>query len=283
MTIELNLRYDVYKLPVYLPDIYIVVQKGTFTAVLLSLIVHSLILFVIFVTQSGKQKIVKSPSKNAPIKSFIYYAPKLDKTQLKTIKTKPLEKEILIEDLPAATKDHKNAKTKYVSKPKNTDKLIDKALEKTFNDTISKVIELPKARPKTSQPEPLSEPTRRKLDSFMQLQRLRSKLNQNSVSNTDNPYQSYQPPSIFNTDVKTVPHSVPLKDKAQTREKNTKNMGAGIAITKGDDGRCSITQNLSAYGLNEGSSRQFFSCGESKFDKHFRKHMKKVKVKLDKN
>jgi len=115
----------------------------------------------------------------------------------------------------------------------------------------------------------------------MQLQRLRSKLNPNSVSNTDNPYQSDQPPSIFNTDVKTVPHSVPLKDKAKIRDKNTKNMGAGITITQGDDGRCSITQDLSAYGLNEGSSRQFFSCGESTFDKSFREHMKKVKVKLD--
>lgn len=278
--------YNVYKLPVYLSDIYIVVQKGTFTAVLLSLIVHSLILFVMFVTPSDKQKIVKSPSKHAPIKSFIYYAPKLDKTELKAIKTKPLEKEILIEDLTAAKKDHENAKTKHASKPKNTEKLIDKtldkALEKPFNDTISKVIELPKVRPKRSQPKPLPEPTRRKLDSFMQLQRLRSKLNQDSVSNTENPYQSDQPPSIFNTDVKTVPHSVPLKDEAQTREKNTKNMGAGIAITKGDDGRCSITQDLSAYGLSEGSSRQFFSCGESKFDKSFREHMKKVKVKLGK-
>ncbi|MBA6288153.1 hypothetical protein [Colwellia sp. MB3u-4] len=290
MTIELKLGYNVYKLPVYLSDRYILVKKGTFTAVLLSLIVHSLILFVMFVTQPGQQKIVKSPSKHAPIKSFIYYAPKLDKTELKAIKTKPLAKEIPIEDLPTVKKNHENAKMKQASKPKNTEKLIDKALDKTlnkalkkpFNDTISQVSELPKARPKTSQPKPLPEPTRSKLDSFMQLQRLRSKLNQNSVSNTDNPYQSEQPPSIFNNDVKTVPHSVPLKDEAQTREKNTKNMGAGIAITKGDDGRCSITQDLSAYGLSEGSSTQFFSCGESKFDTSFREHMKKVKAKLGK-
>ena len=230
------------------------------------------------VTQSGKQKIVKSLSKNTPIKSFIYYAPKLNKTELKAVK-----KEILIEDFPAAKKDNENAKKKHASEPKSTEKIIDKTLEKPLNDTITKVIELPKAHPKTSLPKPLPEPTRRKLDSFMQLQRLRSKLNQNSVSNTDNPYQSDQPPSIFNTDVKTVPHSIPLKDKAQTREKNTKDMGAGIAITKGDDGRCSITQDLSAYGLSEGSSIQFFSCGESKFDKSFRQHMKKVKVKLGKN
>jgi hypothetical protein len=97
-----------------------------------------------FVTPSGKQKIIKSPSKNAPIKSFIYYAPKLDKTELKAIKTKPLEKQILIEDLPAATKDHKNAKTKHASKPKDTEKLVYKTLNKPFNDTLSEVIELPK-------------------------------------------------------------------------------------------------------------------------------------------
>ena len=236
-----------------------------------------------FVTPSGKQKTIKSPSKNAPIKSFIYYASKLDKAELKAIKIKPLEKEILIEDLPLTKKDHENTKTKHASKPKNTEKLIDKILEKPFNSIISKVIELPKVRPTTSQRKPLPEPTRRKLDGFMQLQRLRNKLNQSSVSNTDNPYQSYQPPFIFNTDVKTVPRSVPLKNEAQTRKKNTNDIGAGIAITKGDDARCSITQDLSAYGLSEGSSQQFFSCGESKFDKSFRQHMKKVKVKLGKN
>jgi hypothetical protein len=74
-----------------------------------------------------------------------------------------------------------------------------------------------------------------------------------------------------------------LKDEEKEREKNTKNMGAGIAITKGDDGRCSVTQDMSAYGLSEGSSVQFFSCGESKFDKSFREHMKAVKEKLGKN
>lgn len=259
-------------------------RKGTYTAVLLSLLVHGLIFLVLFITQSNKQKIVRPASKSALIKSFIYYAPKLDKAELKVIETKPPEKETLIEDLPVAKKDHREAKTKHASQPENTEKSIEKSLEQPFNDAVSKVIELPKAPDKTSPPRPLPEPepTKSKLDSFTQLQRLRSKLNQNSVSNTANPYQSYQPPSIFNTDVKTVPHSVPLKDKEQARDKNTKNMGAGIAMTKGDDGRCSITQDLSAYGLSEGSSTQFFSCGESKFDKSFREHMKKVKNKLGK-
>jgi len=44
------------------------------------------------ITQSGREKTIKYPPKNTPIQSFIYYAAKLDKTELKAIKTKPLEK-----------------------------------------------------------------------------------------------------------------------------------------------------------------------------------------------
>ena len=80
-----------------------------------------------------------------------------------------------------------------------------------------------------------------------------------------------------------MPHSVPVKDAEKQRKANTQDMGAGIAITKGDNGICSIQQDMRAYGLTEGSSRQFFACGESKHDKSFRQHMKKVKAKFGKN
>jgi hypothetical protein len=256
------------------------VRKGTYTAIIFSLLVHGLILFVILITQSNKPIIVKSTSNKPPIKSFIYYAPDLEKTKQNTVKEKLDEKKLITKASPDTIKNLKKVTIKKISTSAHTKKVIEIKTIQSFEDQISKVIESPESPPKTSKP--LPEPAQRKLDSFIQLQKLRSKLNNSSIPNTNNPYQSYQPPSVFNTNTKSVPHSVPLKDEEKEREKNTKNMGAGIEITKGDDGTCSITQDMSAYGLSEGSSTQYFSCGESKFDKSFREHMKKVKNKLGK-
>ncbi|MBA6389660.1 hypothetical protein H4J38_02590 [Colwellia sp. BRX10-3] len=235
------------------------------------------------ITQSNKSIIDKTISNKPPIKSFIYYAPNLEKTKQNTVEEKPAEKELITKATPDTIKDLKKVTVKKTSTSVSTKNVIEEPPLQSFKDEASKVIELPETLPKTSQPKPLPEPAQRKLDRFIQLQKLRSQLNKNSIPKTNNPYQSYQPPSVFNTNTKSVPHSVPLKDEEKEREKNTKNMGAGIEITKGDDGTCSITQDMSAYGLSEGSSTQYFSCGESKFDKSFREHMKKVKNKLGKD
>jgi hypothetical protein len=235
------------------------------------------------ITQSNKPIIVKSTSNKPPIKSFIYYAPNLEKTKQNTVKEKPDEKKLLTKASPDTIKNLKKVTIKKIFTSAHTKKVIEKTPLKSFEDQINKVIESAETQPKTSKPKPLPEPAQRKLDSFIQLQKLRSQLNQNPIPNTNNPYQSYQPPSVFNTNTKSVPHSVPLKNEEKEREKNTKNMGAGIEITKSDDGTCSITQDMSAYGLSEGSSTQYFSCGESKFDKSFREHMKKVTNKLGKD
>ncbi|WP_157673814.1 hypothetical protein [Cognaticolwellia beringensis] len=256
-------------------------RKGTYSAILFSLIIHGIILFLMLMAQANKPKIVKSTTKIIPIKSFIYYPPNVAKTDTSSANKKLLEKEPPIE----ATS---NEQTELNSKP--TQKNLTPEITKNALDdspltglAVIEAIELPETNNKTTEPKPLPNPTNRKLDSFTQLQKLRSTLNKNSVQNTDNPYQSYQPPSVFNTNSTSVPHSFPMKDVEKEREKNTKNMGSGIAITKGDDGRCSVTQDLSVYGLSEGSSTQFFSCGESKFDKSFREHMRKVKSKLGKD
>jgi len=231
--------------------------------------------------QPNKPKIVKSTTKTTPIKSFIYYPPNVAKTEANAVNKKLLEKAPTMESPAIEQTELNNKPTENNLTPEITKKALDDSPPADL--AIMEAIELPETDNKTTEPTPLPKPTNRKLDSFTQLQKLRSTLNKNSLQNTDNPYQSYQPPSVFNTNSTSVPHSIPIKDEEKEREKNTKNMGAGIAITKGDDGRCSVTQDLSAYGLSEGSSTQFFSCGESKFDKSFREHMKKVNSKLGKD
>lgn len=276
-------------------------QKGTFAAITFSLVIHGIIFLLILFNQSNLKKPVQKISKNPPIKSFIYYSPT------------PLKKkaELGRESLERNQKNEVESKSQALSNDefsfnqinKNSDKLHNKVSDKknqknlippvlpTFNSSkkqvnvkvsnkLSDSIKL--SSTSLPLPAPAPAPKKEKLDSFTQLQRLRSKLNTSTEKALDNPYQREQPPSIFNSITKSVPHSVPLKDEEETRKKNTKNMGAGIAITKGEDGRCSVTQDLSAYGLSEGSSTQFFSCGESKFDRSFREHMKVVKAKLGK-
>ncbi len=277
-------------------------RKGTYTAILFSLVVHGIIILLIFITHSHKEKSIKKINKSPPIKSFLYYAPNLTTAQANQNKQQPLKK--IIEEPNRSEADHNKQEVLVTEEPitnkpstnkpaidlaaKNPVTPLNKAIQKpsipSIPSTINNTLVLPKASNTVPDlPLPLPTPSNQKLDSFTQLQRLRSKLNNGSAPTVDNPYQHDQPPSIFNATTKTAPHSAPLKDEEKEREKNTKNMGAGIAITKGDDGRCSVTQDMSAYGLSEGSSVQFFSCGESKFDKSFREHMKAVKEKLGKN
>lgn len=262
-------------------------QKGTYTAVIFSLLIHSLLLVAILITQSKKEHTIKPVPKMPPIKSFIYYAPNLVKAEPKVIDTESRAEESNTKAPASEHNDPLENSNAVDDVPSNIEKIIDRVIEKNPETatqiTASKTVELPEAHLKIAKSKPLPEPTKQKLDSFTQLQRLRSKQNKHSVPITDNPYQRYQPPSVFNSNSKPVPHSVPLKDEEKEREKNTKNMGGGITITKGENGVCWIAQDLSVYGLSEGSSIQSFSCGESKFNKSFREHMKKVKNKLGKD
>lgn len=247
---------------------------------------------MIFIAQPKKQHLAQPETKVIPIKSFIYYTPKLTKPAV-TIANEPQVKVTPVETPKTEkTQDEKQQAqdrqhplshndVKKVAEPISPSAENDKLTSPPA--TITSILPTDKTRVASSQPSALPKQVKKKPDSITQLENLRSKLNQRATSNIDNPYQSYQAPSIFNTNAKSVPHSVPLRDEEKEREKRTKNMGAGIAITKGENGGCSITQDLSVYGLSEGSSKQFFNCGESKFDKSFREHMKKVKAKIGKN
>lgn len=231
------------------------------------------------ITQSTSKPVFKVVKKQPPIKSFLYHVPqespqKNIETPKEVIENSEEDKSTVEQPVPERPKQLQHEQP--IEKPISS-LPIAKNDSKETNERepilLPTPVEAPKQPPKKST---------KKLDSFTQLQRLRSKLNSRVNAPTDNSYQSYQPPSVFNSSPKPVPHSVPIKDEEKEREKNTKNMGSGIAITKGDDGTCSVTQDMSVYGLSEGSSTQYFNCGESKFDKSFREHMKKVKAKLGK-
>lgn len=239
---------------------------------------------MIILTQSTTKPKFKEDKKKVAIKSFLYRTPKVEKPIEKISEEQPIKDDVKPKE--SEQKSQEVPKDKLPKEIKSVNVIAKPAPTLKNENNLSKKLEpsLLPAPVEQSTPQPQQPPQspRKKLDSFTQLQRLRSKLNQSARTPTDNPYQRYKSPSIFNSNPKAVPHSVPLKDEEKEREKSTKNMGGGIAITKGENGGCEIKQDMSVYGLSEGSSTQYFSCGESKFDKSFREHMKKVKTKLGK-
>jgi hypothetical protein len=65
----------------------------------------------------------------------------------------------------------------------------------------------------------------------------------------------------------------------EVHEKNTLKMSDNISITKHDNGTCIIEREQFLGSPVEGSTSAF-ACGESKFDKSFREHMRKVQNKI---
>lgn len=263
-------------------------RNGIYSALTFSVLIHLLIVLLIALTQSTDIPKFKQLQQPKPmIKSFLYRAPKVTSNANVAPEIRPIADEKVIEVTETTVLKKQNTEDKVdkplieretikpPTKPSPSEELIVNSKEVQNANLLPPAI----LKPATESPSKPPQIPSKKLDSFTQLQRLRSRVNS---APSANPYQTYQPPSAFNTSPNTVPHSVPIKDEEKEREKNTKNMGAGIAITKSDDGTCSVTQDMSVYGLSEGSSTQYFICGESKFDKSFREHMKKVKTKLGK-
>lgn len=250
--------------------------NGIYKPIILSVFAHILLVAILSTLQQPSTLIKHKVPKKQAIKSYLYKRPSVDKAVVKTVT-----------DTPKKTESSKEAPSL-------------KLPEKNTVTEIKKIERLKeKVQPKVpvEQPQPLTTQATNKLnkpaekpaitksipqDSFSQLQQLRSKLNRNATLPSNHQYQTYQQPSIFNRKNKVVPKSIPLLDPEKEREKNTHTMGAGIAIEKNDNGTCAITQDMSAYGLDNGSSTQYFNCGESKFDKSFRLHMKNVQKKISK-
>ncbi|NQY64504.1 MAG: hypothetical protein HRT38_12350 [Alteromonadaceae bacterium] len=115
-----------------------------------------------------------------------------------------------------------------------------------------------------------------------QLKQLRNELDEKSINEAVAEFSQFRSASVMTGKQIPVPHSVPLKDAAREREKNTTNYADGISIIKNEDGKCSVETDLGSVGIEGVKSVQFFSCGESKFDKRFRLHMKKVRSKFGK-
>ena len=258
-------------------------------ALLLSFIIHLGLILALYFAQShhnnlsiNQKKAQKNKTPKA-IKSFLYTPPpkaKVEpspKAKKKALIVKNKADQANTNNNLNAVISHSDKKLQNITekpkkqfpqknKPENNPQNKPQNKKKRESDTIN-----------STHDEPLKKP---KVDRYAQLQKLRSALN-NSAKRPQRQYSQHnQAPSIFNPTPKTVPNSTSVFDQEQPEQTNTINVGGSIAITKGDDGICSIKEDLTVYGVEDATSTQYFACGESKFDKSFRLHMKKVIQKL---
>ena len=115
-----------------------------------------------------------------------------------------------------------------------------------------------------------------------QLSKLRSQLNQQIMTQEYSAQSETRSHSAMHLAPKPVPHSVPILSQEQKDKANTTSYSSDTNITKYENGTCMVEQDLSSVGIAGVKSQQYFACGESKFDKSFREHMKKVQAKLGK-
>lgn len=234
-------------------------------AISVSIFVHLFLALILFLA-SEEQQPKHIPITKKAIQSYLYKMP-----------AKPVivEPEIIIETSEVTpTKE-----VKKEVKPKQVKQVNKKQVETIKESSLkpSKANEDNKASLSSLKPEKNSAPAN--FSSYKQLEKLRNSINKQMLEKTPSAYQQYRTPSVMHTDQNTVPHSTIQLTLEQERENKTIKMSDDISITKYDNGVCTIERKQFLGSPVEGSTSAF-SCGESKFDKSFREHMKKVRDKI---
>ena len=238
--------------------------QRNYTSIAISVFVHLLLAcLLVFIAENEQVK----PEKNVKkaIKTYLYYIP-TKKMPTKKVELKPVIQELKIEENKEMPKQNppteveiKKEENKSIVKPKET------------NTSITQVE--PNLKPKAQKP------TQASFSSYKQLKNLRSVINDKAMAKELAELQQFRSPSAMHGAQTAVPHSFAKLTPEQERHKSTIKMSNDISITKNEDGSCTIDREQFLGSPVEGSSSSF-ACGESKFDKSFREHMKKVQEKL---
>ena len=239
---------------------------------IISVLAHLLLLIALWFaaknTTLSKANFMKSIPEVKTIKSYLYQKP----IQTKTLPVEPVEPvEVSSTKVPEKTQNPEEVKKESATKQERTtihspEKV--KPIEQISKESNTKVESV--AAP------PL--PTKRTFSAYGQLSKLRDSINKDMVQKEMDERNVFRSASEMTADQIPVPHSQVKLTPQQEKEKNTSNFGGGT-ITKYDDGYC-IIEREQMLGSPVESTTSAFACGESKFDKSFREHMKKVNAKL---
>ncbi len=248
--------------------------KKRYVSVSVSVLIHVLAAFLLLAV-SEKQQPKQAPITKKAIKSYLYKRP-INKVAVQRvpvkqeeIKPKQEEKKVIVKQV--AIKQE-NATKPIIEKEK-----IQK--EVTKKDTVMPASSTEVLSTKTKNENDIQKPAQATFSAYQQLDSLRNSINNQVMSQEVSQHQQFRSASVMHAEQIPVPHSEVQLTPEQERDKRTTKMSDEISITKYDNGVCTIEREQ-FLGSPVPASSSAFACGESKFDKGFREHMKKVRDKL---
>jgi hypothetical protein len=251
--------------------------KGPYTAIVISVLLHLLLLLALIYGATQQPKIIKQDKpKRTAIKSFLYSAPK----------------KIVIEP-PSLSKSTDERKAPQKAQQKQS------FPSETVNTEVPKLaIKVPPAKPVIASPSKLGSTqvtnavksetvttenkvlgtSRDDFSSYDRLSRLREKLGNQQRDQAFAELTQPRSNSVMDGDPFPVPKTIVPLTVDQQKKLNTSSSHVG-SITKNDNGTCTIYREQ-MLGSPVHATTAHFACGESKFDKNFREHMEKVQAKF---
>ncbi len=257
--------------------------KGPYTAIVISVILHLLVLIALTYSAIKKPKIIKEDKpKVTSIKSFLYSAPK------KTANKKSIIKEIIAKESPFEKQSppkleptqatprkpvhsEPSSAAPTINSPKKVSK---KPITKTLPTQVTNAVksETVTTKNKVAGAKPGI------FSSYDRLSRLRQKLENQQREQAFTELTQKRSASMMDAEPFPVPKTIVPLTVEQKYKLNTSTSHTG-SITKNDNGTCTL-QRAQIYGSPVEATTASFACGESKFDKSFREHMQKVQAKL---
>jgi hypothetical protein len=251
------------------------VLKGRYHAIVISIILHALLLLWIINSASSVPHI--PPLKHKAIQSFLYQ-PKPVEAKVVPPVVDPIIDPVEVPQtkvLPKLTEEKAD-----ISPIKQPDKKQD---TKQNNEQGKKTEKVQSATPPSIvQQEKVTSVVPKNFSAAGQIDKLRNRINQSMIEKEQADFLQFKSPSVMHGTPTPVPHAEMKLSDQQKKEKNTTRYADGISITKNDNGTCTTELDLSNVGMEGHSAILLSACGESKFDKSFREHMKKVSEKLSK-
>ncbi|WDE12542.1 hypothetical protein [Thalassomonas haliotis] len=244
-----------------------------YTAVILSLIVHGILLLLLLTMTTRLPQ--PDPVTKPAIKSYLYIPkPEIKILEVPITPSEPIaEKEQFKKPLPPANKKEALSAKKTPAIDQVPPVITDK--KQQSEATTAKAPGMVKKSEKKNK-------TPKKFSARNQLQKLTNSINNQLLQEGMSQYQQHKSPSVMHGKQQPVPHSKKTIDADQKKADSTTEYSQGMSITKHDDGTCSVTEDLSNVGMEGLSATQSFNCGISKEEKYFKEHMKNVLKKLGK-
>lgn len=238
---------------------------GRYQAITASVVIHLLLAAILLYT-SNKEAAKPTANNVTQIKSYLYKpAPPVKKTLTTTVNIKELENEtITTPPLPAA---------KQAVLPENKTQAVEGLTSPSQPNWKNKTV-ITNANNHKS--------IGIKERALKQLDALNNQITQQVISNELAEHFRHKSPSVMHGTPAAAPKSVVPLSREQKHNKATQKLDGSLAITKGDNGHCTIEEDLSKVGIEGVKAYSSFNCGESKFDKSFRLHMEKIRKKIGK-